>query len=74
MNYILIGMPNSGKSTLGKKAADALGMQFYDTDKLATDYVLSIYETPSFFEFAEESGLEALVKTIRAEAVLTYNR
>jgi shikimate kinase len=35
--YILIGIPNSGKSTLGRRAADALTMPFYDTDKLAYD-------------------------------------
>jgi shikimate kinase len=70
MNYILIGMPNSGKSTLGKKAADTLGMQFYDTDKLATDYVLSIYETPPFFEFASEilAAEEIVVQKLVKEA------
>jgi shikimate kinase len=31
-NYILIGIPDSGKSTLGRRAAEALGMGFYDTD------------------------------------------
>jgi len=35
--YILIGIPNSGKSTLGKRAAEKLRLPFYDTDKMVTD-------------------------------------
>ncbi|MGI6257139.1 MAG: shikimate kinase [Anaerovoracaceae bacterium] len=31
-NLVLIGMPGCGKSTLGKKAADRLQMDFFDTD------------------------------------------
>ena len=33
-NIFLIGMPSSGKSTLGKRVADALHYRFIDTDKL----------------------------------------
>jgi shikimate kinase len=33
--YILIGIPGAGKSTLGRRAADALQMPFFDTDKMA---------------------------------------
>ena len=33
-NIFLIGMPSSGKSTLGKRIADALHYRFIDTDKL----------------------------------------
>lgn len=33
-NIFLIGMPSSGKSTLGKRIADALHYRFVDTDKL----------------------------------------
>ena len=34
MNITLIGMPGSGKSTVGAKLAAATGMQFIDTDKV----------------------------------------
>ncbi|MBN8826110.1 MULTISPECIES: shikimate kinase [unclassified Spirosoma] len=33
-NIFLIGMPSSGKSTLGKRIADALHYRFVDTDKV----------------------------------------
>jgi shikimate kinase len=38
MNHIiLIGVPNCGKTTLGKRAAKVLKMPFYDTDTMVTD-------------------------------------
>jgi shikimate kinase len=33
-NYVLIGLPNCGKTTLGQRAAKELGLKFYDMDKL----------------------------------------
>lgn len=33
-NIILVGMPSSGKSTVGKEIAKRLGRAFYDTDEL----------------------------------------
>ena len=33
-NIILVGMPSSGKSTIGKEIAKRLGRAFYDTDEL----------------------------------------
>jgi shikimate kinase len=35
-NIFLIGMPSSGKSTLGKRIADVLHYRFVDTDKVIT--------------------------------------
>jgi shikimate kinase len=38
MNHIiLIGLPNCGKTTLGKRAAQAMNMPFYDTDEMAVE-------------------------------------
>jgi shikimate kinase len=70
MNYILIGMPDSGKSTLGKKAAAVLGLQFYDTDKLAMDYIRSKYQSPSYFDFRREifAAEAAVVRRVAKEA------
>ncbi|MDR1538555.1 MAG: hypothetical protein LBU32_11285 [Clostridiales bacterium] len=39
MKYILVGIPNEGKSTLGKRAADELRLPFYDTDELAVERI-----------------------------------
>ncbi len=35
MKYLLIGIPCSGKTTLGKEAADLLNLPFYDTDEIS---------------------------------------
>ncbi len=48
MNICLIGMPSSGKSTVGKKLALKLGMRFIDTDELIKERIgMSI---PEYFE------------------------
>jgi shikimate kinase len=39
MKYILVGIPNAGKSTLGKRAAEILKLPFYETDTLASEKV-----------------------------------
>ena len=38
-NIVLIGMPASGKSTVGKIIADRLGREFIDTDDLITERI-----------------------------------
>ena len=43
MNLILIGLPKSGKTTLGRKLAVLLGLSFIDTDdKIAKKYGKSV--------------------------------
>ncbi|MDR1473205.1 MAG: hypothetical protein LBI41_01375 [Lactobacillales bacterium] len=37
MKYILVGIPNAGKSTLGAQAAKTLKLPFYDTDTLSAE-------------------------------------
>ena len=34
MRYFLVGLPSSGKTTLGEQLANHLGMDFIDMDKL----------------------------------------
>lgn len=38
-NIVLIGMPSSGKSTVGKEIAKRIGRNFYDTDELIEQQV-----------------------------------
>ena len=49
-NIILIGMPGSGKTTLGRAAADHLGRQFFDADEC-----LEKWEKRSVADFFAES-------------------
>jgi len=35
--YILIGIPNCGKSTLGRRVSEILQLSFFDTDTMARD-------------------------------------
>ena len=37
--YYLIGIPNSGKTTLGRRAAEKLRIPFYDTDTMVCDII-----------------------------------
>ena len=60
-NLVLIGMMGVGKSTLGKKVAEKLGLRFLDTDKLIENKHLTkireIFEKKGekFFRNEEES-------------------
>jgi shikimate kinase len=70
LNFILIGIPNSGKTTLGKRAAAVLGMRFYDTDISASDHIRSRKQLPSLFHFRHEfaAAEKAVVRRIAKEA------
>lgn len=61
-NIVLIGMPGSGKSTIGKALATATGKEFIDTDEMITEKhgVIS--------EIFKEKG-EEYFRNIEAEAV-----
>ena len=61
-NLVLIGMPGSGKSTVGKLLAERMGRQFYDTDELIVKKAgLPIPEIFSRFGEAYFRNLEAQV-------------
>ena len=66
-NIVLTGMPSSGKSTIGKRLADELGMQFVDTDeeivKLAGKPITQI------FDDLGESGF----RDIESQAIATVS-
>jgi shikimate kinase len=62
LNFILIGTPNSGKTTLGKKAASALGMRFYDIDVEVANHIAAVQSDPSFSNFLREFlGVQELI-------------
>lgn len=61
-NIVLIGMPGSGKSTIGKALAEALGKAFIDTD----DMIVSEYGVISDI-FAEKG--EAYFRDLETEQV-----
>ncbi len=54
-NLVLIGMPGSGKSTLGPRLAEALAFTFVDTDRL-----IEAAEGRTLQEIVETEGAEAL--------------
>ena len=51
VKIVLVGLPGSGKSTLGKKLAEQLGFSFYDLDELIVQQ-----EKKSIPEIFYESG------------------
>ncbi|MGF7186197.1 shikimate kinase [Desulfitispora alkaliphila] len=66
-NIALIGMPGSGKSTVGKILADRLGYEFYDTDELiektSGKSIAEIFEEgETVFRLMEASVCEELSK------------
>lgn len=65
-NIFLIGMPSSGKSTLGKKLAKALHYHFFDTDRqiiwLEGQPIARIFAGPGeeYFRRAEQRVLKTI--------------
>lgn len=56
-NFIMIGMPGSGKSTLGKILAKNIGYDFIDTD----DMIVKHYNRP-LNEMIDELGVEGFIE------------
>ncbi len=66
-NVVLIGMPTSGKSTVGVIAAKILGMDFVDTD-----IVIQQREGARLCEIIEKRGLDAFMEC-EEQALLSLN-
>ena len=69
-NIVLIGMPSSGKSTVGKLIAEAMGRQLIDTDELIKENsgrqipeIFSELGERAFRDMESEAVLEAAVKS-----------
>ena len=67
MRIFLIGMPFSGKSTLGKELASVLSLKFYDLDTLIIEKegssITSIFEVKGedYFRLIEQKALNDLI-------------
>ena len=64
-NIVLIGMPGSGKSTVGKILAARLNRPFIDTDKRIVEKAGR--EIPAIFEEIGESGFRDMESAVIAE-------
>ncbi len=70
-NLFLVGMPGSGKSTLGRLLAKRLEKAFYDTDVgLNTELGVPI---PVIFELEGESGFRDREESVLADHVVRVN-
>ncbi|MDR0684569.1 MAG: hypothetical protein LBF83_05530 [Spirochaetaceae bacterium] len=77
MNHIiLIGLPNSGKTTLGKKVAEVMDMPFYDTDKMVVDKIgginlIDIFR-PSFLQlfYEEQQNVTMDIASLTEPAII----
>ncbi len=66
-NIVLIGMPNSGKSSVGKCLADILKMQLIDTDLLILQK-----KNKKLVDIVNEDGLETFL-LIQQDIILDLN-
>lgn len=68
-NIILIGMPASGKSSAGIRVAQALGMDFVDSDDIIREQMGS-----SLANIIEEKGIDGFIEIEnRINATLNYD-
>ena len=70
-NIVLVGMPSSGKTTIGKKLADKLSMQFIDTDKEIEK--LSGKTIPEIFKESGESGFRDIESSVISKVPAKQN-
>lgn len=66
-NIVLIGMPGSGKSTLGVLLAKTLAYSFIDSDLL-----IQSQQNKKLYQIIEQKGLDYFIKAER-DAILTIN-
>jgi shikimate kinase len=66
--YFLIGIPNCGKSTLGRRIAEILHLPFYDTDSLVRDK-LPIENLVDIVRLSFNGGFLAVQYKVVAELV-----
>ena len=66
-NIVLIGMPGSGKTTIGRLLADRLGRRFMDTDCMVPDYADG-RDPGSIIRSEGEEAFRRLESTVVAEA------
>ena len=70
-NLVLVGFMGSGKSSVGRLAAKALGFQFTDTDQIVVDHagrqISDIFQTDgeAAFRALETGAIESLVHSER---------
>jgi shikimate kinase len=77
-NLILVGIPNCGKTTLGRAVAAMLGLRFFDTDELAYKRLnladpVDIFRLSnmSLFVRAQTAVMKKLSKTARRSIIST---
>lgn len=75
-NIVLTGMPSSGKSTIGKRLANELGMNFIDTDaeieKVTGKPITQIFKESGESGFRDiEQGVIAEVSAIQNQVIAT---
>lgn len=64
-NIVLVGMPSSGKTTIGQKLASKLDMQFIDADKVIEE--VEGKTIPQIFEEVGESGFRDIESRVIAD-------
>jgi len=75
--YILIGIPGCGKTTLGKLAAEMLGIQFFDTDEIFLEK-LSLSDPTDIFRMAlngqfinEQKKIMFILSKLKCSAIIS---